>query len=42
MAMISEYFDLFFSFFFAIEMLLKSTAFGFIWDENSYLRESWS
>lgn len=40
--LISGIADTFFSFFFAAEMFLKSTAFGFVWDENSYLRESWS
>ena len=33
---------MFFTIFFAIESLLKSNALGFILDDNSYLRESWS
>lgn len=34
--------DYFFTCFFFLESLLKATAFGFVWDTNSYLRESWS
>lgn len=34
--------DSFFTYFFTAEMILKSIAFGFIMDEKSYLRESWS
>jgi len=33
---------MFFTYFFTLEALLKATAYGFIIDENSYLRESWS
>ena len=39
---ISEIIDMFFTFFFALEALFKAHALGFIMDENSYLRESWS
>jgi len=39
---ISDYIDMFFTIFFGLEALFKMVAFGFVLDENSYLRESWS
>ena len=39
---ISETIDIFFSCCFALEALIKSTAFGFVFDDGSYLRESWN
>ena len=33
---------LFFTIFFSIEAVIKSIAFGFVLDKNSYLRENWS
>lgn len=34
--------DIFFNLVFAIEATLKIISFGLVFDENSYLRESWS
>jgi len=34
--------DLFFTFFFAIEAILKSVSLGFIMNDGSYLRDSWN
>lgn len=39
---LSNYFDLFFIIFFALESLLKSLAMGLLFDNGSYLRESWN
>ena len=39
---ISNEFDIFFTFFFTFEAMLKIIALGFVQDEGSYLRESWS
>jgi len=33
---------MFFTYFFTLEALMKSIAYGFILDKNSYLRENWS
>jgi len=38
----SEYFDIIVSFSFALESLVKSIAWGFVMDKNSYLRETWN
>jgi hypothetical protein len=38
----SSRFDMTFQIIFTFEMVLKVIAFGFIMDDNSYLRESWS
>ena len=40
--LVSSYVDVFFTFFFCLEMIFKAVAFGFILDSNSYLHESWS
>lgn len=34
--------DIFFAAFFGFEMCMKIIAFGFIYNESSYLRESWN
>lgn len=39
---ISTDLDIFFTFFFTFESLIKVIGFGFIQDEGSYLRESWN
>ena len=39
---ISGYFDLVFTILFTGECVLKCIAFGFVQDNNSYLRETWS
>ena len=39
---VSSDFDIFFTFFFTFESLLKVIGFGFIQDDGSYLRESWN
>ena len=39
---VSSDFDIFFTFFFTFESLLKIIGFGFIQDDGSYLRESWN
>ena len=38
----SNYLDLFFTVFFALESLIKAIASGFIMEKGSYLRESWN
>ena len=39
---VSDYIDIAFNVFFALEALFKAMTFGFVLDENSYLRESWN
>ena len=39
---ISKNFDFFFTAIFFLEALIKTLALGFIWDEGTYLRETWS
>ena len=39
---ISSAIDTFFTYFFTAEMVTKSIAFGFVMNNKSYLRESWS
>ena len=39
---ISSAIDSFFTYFFTAEMVTKSIAFGFVMNDKSYLRESWS
>lgn len=34
--------DIFITNFFSVEMILKTIAFGFMFDQNSYLRDDWS
>ena len=34
--------DIFITVFFAVEMIIKTIAFGFMFDKNSYLRDDWS
>ncbi len=41
-AEVSSDIDTFFTFFFTTEALLKAITFGFIMDDGSYLRDSWS
>jgi len=41
-ANVSDYIDYVLNVIFACEALLKIIAFGFFFDDNSYLRESWS
>jgi len=38
----SDRLDYFFTVSFALESVLKSLAFGFIMENNSYMRETWS
>lgn len=42
MVVVSNYLDLFFTAFFALESLVNSIAIGFVQDKGSYLRESWN
>jgi len=39
---VSGYLDVVFNLIFAVEALMKIISFGFFFDSNSYLRETWS
>ena len=42
MARISDYLDVFFTAIFILECAMKVLAVGFIWEETTYLRDSWN
>jgi hypothetical protein len=41
-ASVSDYIDIIFNVIFASEAMLKIISYGFFFDDNSYLRETWS